>query len=103
MYEEFELGILEREGGVIAARPGFEDACALAGDRAWAEENGVSTISGLAPYAPEMVDPEFATREDGLPQIKRVYGFTFNSKSSLTGSSQSGWKRSRKNTGTVSP
>lgn len=80
VYEEAEKGMLERDGVVIAARMGFEDAYAIAVDRTWAESEGVSTISDLAPYAPEMVigtDPEFATREDGLPQIDRVYGFTF--------------------------
>lgn len=86
VYEESEQGMLERDGVVIAARLGFEDAYAIAVERAWAEEKGVTTISGLAPYAPEMVigtDPEFATREDGLPQIERVYGFKFKKFNSM--------------------
>ncbi len=80
VYEESEQGMLEGDGIVIAASLGFENAYAIAVDGEWAESNEVSTISDLAPYAPDMeigTDPEFATREDGLPQIDRVYGFTF--------------------------
>jgi len=80
VYEESEQGMLEVDGIVIAASLGFENAYAIAVDEEWAESNEVSTISDLAPYAPDMeigTDPEFATREDGLPQIDRVYGFTF--------------------------
>lgn len=41
----------------------------------------------MAPYAAELIigtDSEFGTREDGLPQINRVYGFTFKSNNSMT-------------------
>jgi len=81
VYNESEQGLLEEDGIVIAASLGFENAYAIAVDEGWAESNEVSTISDLAPHAPDMeigTDPEFATREDGLPQIDRVYGFTFN-------------------------
>jgi osmoprotectant transport system substrate-binding protein len=80
VYEESEQGLLEMDEIVIAASLGFENAYAIAVDGGWAESNEVSTISDLASYAPDMeigTDPEFATREDGLPQIDRIYGFTF--------------------------
>ncbi|MGB9929642.1 MAG: glycine betaine ABC transporter substrate-binding protein [Methanosarcina sp.] len=86
VYKESEEGLLNNDSIVIASRLGFEDAYAIAVDEAWAEENGVTNISDLAPFAPEMVmgtDPEFATREDGLPQIARVYGFSFESYRSM--------------------
>ncbi|WP_394325950.1 glycine betaine ABC transporter substrate-binding protein [Methanosarcina horonobensis] len=78
--------MLESDGIVIAARLGFEDAYAIAVDKEWAESRNVSTISDLEPYAPEMsigTDPEFATREDGLPQIAHIYGFSFQSYNSM--------------------
>ncbi|MHC1757364.1 MAG: glycine betaine ABC transporter substrate-binding protein [Methanosarcina sp.] len=86
VYEESEQGMLESDGVVIAARLGFEDAYAIAVDREWAESRNVSTISDLEPYASEMsvgTDPEFATREDGLPQLARVYGFSFHNYNSM--------------------
>jgi osmoprotectant transport system substrate-binding protein len=86
VYEESEQGMLESDGVVIAARLGFEDAYAIAVDREWAESRNVSTISDLEPYASEMsvgTDPEFATREDGLPQLARVYGFSFQNYNSM--------------------
>ena len=86
VYNESEKGMLDRDGIVIAARLGFEDAYAIAIDRNWAEAHGVTRISDLTPYAPDMImgtDPEFATREDGLPQITRVYGFTFKNYNSM--------------------
>jgi len=86
VYNESEQGMLNSDGIVVAARLGFEDAYAIAVDRNWAEANGISRISDLAPYAPDLImgtDPEFATREDGLPQIARVYGFTFKSYNSM--------------------
>ncbi len=86
VYEESEQGMLESDGVVIAARLGFEDAYAIAVDREWAESRNVSTISDLEPYASEMsigTDPEFATREDGLPQVARIYGFSFKNYNSM--------------------
>jgi osmoprotectant transport system substrate-binding protein len=86
VYNESEQGMLENDGIVIAARLGFEDAYAIAVDREWAESRNVSTISDLEPYASEMsigTDPEFATREDGLPQIARIYGFSFKNYNSM--------------------
>lgn len=86
VYNESEKGMLERDGIAIASRPGFEDAYAIAVNKEWANAHEVSNISDLAPYAPDMIigtDPEFATRQDGLPQIARVYGFTFKSYKSM--------------------
>ncbi len=86
VYNESEQGMLNNDGVVIAARLGFEDAYAVAIDKKWAEIHRISNISDLAPYAPNMMigtDPEFATREDGLPQIARVYGFTFKNYKSM--------------------
>lgn len=86
VYNESEQGMLNNDGVVIAARLGFEDAYAVAVDKKWAEIHIISNISDLAPYAPNMMigtDPEFATREDGLPQIARVYGFTFKNYKSM--------------------
>jgi osmoprotectant transport system substrate-binding protein len=86
VYNESEKGMLENDGIVIASLLGFENAYAIAVNKEWADSNGVSSISDLAPYSPEMeigTDPEFATRQDGLPQIDRVYGFTFKSYKSM--------------------
>jgi osmoprotectant transport system substrate-binding protein len=86
VYEESEKGMLESDGVVIASSLGFEDAYAIAVDREWAENEGINTISDLEPYASEMsvgTDPEFATREDGLPQLARVYGFSFKNYNSM--------------------
>ena len=86
VYEESEKRMLESDGVVIASSLGFEDAYAIAVDREWAENQGINTISDLEPYASEMsvgTDPEFATREDGLPQLARVYGFSFKNYNSM--------------------
>lgn len=80
VYSEVEKGLLEKDGVVIAARIGFRDDYALAVKAEWAEENGVKSISDLSKFASKLVfgsDPEFATRPDGLPQIKKIYGFEF--------------------------
>lgn len=80
VYEEAKEGLLEQDGIVIANIFGFEDAYAIAVKEDWAEANNVSKISDLEVYASEMTigtDPEFASREDGLPQIEKVYGFEF--------------------------
>ena len=86
VYRECEQGMLTNDSVEIAARLGFENAYAIAVDKDWAEAHGVSNISDLAPYATELTigtDPEFNTREDGLSQITRVYGFTFKSNKSM--------------------
>jgi osmoprotectant transport system substrate-binding protein len=86
VYRECEQGMLTNDNIKIAARPGFENAYAIAVDRNWAEAHGISNISDLAPYANELnigTDPEFETREDGLPQITKIYGFTFKTNKSM--------------------
>ena len=80
VYEEAEKGLLEQDGVIIVNKLGFEDAYAIAVKKDWAEANNVSKISDLEMHAMEMTigtDPEFASREDGLPQIEEVYGFIF--------------------------
>jgi osmoprotectant transport system substrate-binding protein len=86
VYQECGQSMLS-DNVQIAARPGFENSYAIGVDEKWADAHGVSNISDLAPYAPELImgtDSEFATREDGLPQVTRVYGFTFKSNKSMT-------------------
>jgi osmoprotectant transport system substrate-binding protein len=85
VYRECEKGLIN-DSIEIVARLGFENSYAIAVDKDWAEAHGVSNISDLAPYASELTigtDTEFATREDGLPQITRVYGFTFKGNESM--------------------
>ncbi|MBC7085331.1 MAG: glycine/betaine ABC transporter substrate-binding protein [Methanomethylovorans sp.] len=80
VYMETEKGLKENDKIIIVATPGFEDAYAIAVKEDWAESNNVTKISDLKEYASQMTigtDPEFATREDGLPRIKEVYGIEF--------------------------
>ncbi|WP_407355128.1 glycine betaine ABC transporter substrate-binding protein [Methanolobus sp. WCC5] len=75
-----ENGLLEQDRVMIVSNLGFENAYAIAVREDWAAEHNVTKISDLEQYAAEMTigtDPEFATREDGLPAIKNVYGFEF--------------------------
>lgn len=85
VYRECEQG-LNNDSVVIASRLGFQNNYAIAVDKNWAEVHGVFNISDLAPYAANMTigtDTEFGTRADGLPQITRVYGFTFKDNKSM--------------------
>lgn len=80
VYEKSKEEMLKRDGVLTLVKLGFRDDYAIAVKKDFAEENNLKTLSDLAPYAPEMTlgtDPEFATRPDGLPRIKEVYGFTF--------------------------
>ncbi|ADI75054.1 Substrate-binding region of ABC-type glycine betaine transport system [Methanohalobium evestigatum Z-7303] len=80
IYEETKKGLMQEDNVKIANRLGFENAYAIAVDENWAEEHNITKLSQLEGYASNMVigtDPEFATREDGLPRIKEVYGFEF--------------------------
>jgi osmoprotectant transport system substrate-binding protein len=98
VYRECEQG-LTNDSIEIAARLGFEDSYAIAVDKDWANAHGVSNISDLAPYASELTigtDTEFSTREDGLPQITRVYGFTFKSNKSMAQSAMYEAMRNKK-------
>ncbi|WP_292351226.1 glycine betaine ABC transporter substrate-binding protein [Methanomethylovorans sp. PtaU1.Bin093] len=80
VYTETEKGLKETDKILIVSSPGFEDAYAIAVKEDWAEANNVTKISDLKEYASQMTigtDPEFATREDGLPRIKDVYAIEF--------------------------
>ena len=80
VYSETEKGLKETDKILIVSSPGFEDAYAIAVKEDWAEANSVTKISDLKEYASQMTigtDPEFATREDGLPRIKDVYAIEF--------------------------
>jgi len=80
IYQKVEKGLMEQDNIAIAARFGFRDDYAIALHKDWVMENNVVTISDLETYAGDLslgVDPEFASRPDGLPQIDKVYGFTF--------------------------
>ena len=82
VYGEAEKGLAEQDGVLVVGKLGFEDAYAIAVKEDWAKANNITKISDLENYAPDMVigtDPEFATREDGLPSIQAIYGFKFKS------------------------
>jgi osmoprotectant transport system substrate-binding protein len=58
----------------------FNNSQALAVERSFSEERGVTTISDLAEIAEELtiVAPsDFVDRSDGLPGLQRVYGIEF--------------------------
>lgn len=80
VLDETEKGLMETDNIMVASNLGFEDAYAIAVREEWAAENNVMTVSDLKEYAGDLTigtDPEFATREDGLPRINDVYGFEF--------------------------
>lgn len=65
------------------ARSPGNDTYAIAANRKAAEENGIETISDYAklvtsnPAAASMCSgPEFNSRDDGLPGLSKLYGFT---------------------------
>lgn len=80
VYQQVEEGLLEQDQIAIAAKIGFSNDYAIALQESWVEENNIQKISDLEPYAADLslaTDPEFASRPDGLPQIDKIYGFTF--------------------------
>lgn len=80
VYSETVAGLLKQDNVSVAANIGFDDSYALAVNKDWADENGVSTISDFVPFASDFyigTDPEFATRSDGIPQLNRIYGLEF--------------------------
>lgn len=80
VYQEVEEKLMEQDQVAIAARIGFRNDYAIALKKDWVEERGITKISDLATYASDLslgTDPEFASRPDGLPQIDKIYGFTF--------------------------
>ncbi|TAJ44029.1 glycine betaine ABC transporter substrate-binding protein [Methanofollis fontis] len=79
VYEQVKEG-LAGEGITVLSRIGFRDDYTIAVPEAWAVERNVTTITDLAPYIGDMTlgtDYVFPNREDGLPQLQRVYNFTF--------------------------
>ena len=80
VYQKVEQGLMEQDNIAIAARLGFRDDYAIALHKDWVKEHNIVRLSELEPYADDLslgTDPEFASRPDGLPQIDKVYGFTF--------------------------
>ncbi len=80
IYGIVEAAFMDEDAISIAANVGFRDDYAIAVHRGWAEQMGITLLSGLEPYADDMdigTDPEFASRADGLPQMLQIYGFTF--------------------------
>ena len=59
-----------------------EDKDAVVVTKATADKYHLTTIADLAPVADQLVlggPPEWATRETGVPGLKKVYGLTFKS------------------------
>ena len=80
VYQKVELGLMEQDNIAIAVRLGFRDDYAIALHKDWVKEHNIVRLSELESYADDLslgTDPEFASRPDGLPQIDKVYGFTF--------------------------
>jgi osmoprotectant transport system substrate-binding protein len=81
VYAEVEKGLLEQDGVVVTADIGFRDDYAIAVKSDWASANGISKLSDLeGEISGKSVgtDPECASRPDCLPQMKKIYGFTFD-------------------------
>jgi len=79
VYDKVAKG-LGAENITVLSRLGFRDDYTIAVPEAWAEEKGITRVSELAPYAGDMIlvtDYVFAEREDGLPQVAKIYNFTF--------------------------
>jgi osmoprotectant transport system substrate-binding protein len=80
IYAYVENAFTVEDDITIAADIGFRDDYAIAVHLDWAQQMGVTRISELSAYIDGMeigTDPEFASRADGLPQMLKVYGFTF--------------------------
>jgi len=80
VYSIVEKG-LARDGIYLAGQLGFRNDNMIVVPSGWAADRNVSTISDLAPYAKDMVfgsDLVFhAAVEDGLPNVEKVYNFSF--------------------------
>jgi osmoprotectant transport system substrate-binding protein len=63
-----------------------QDKDSITVTQATAAKYHLTSISDLAPYAKDFViggPPEFSTRADGIPGLKKIYGLTFKSFSPL--------------------
>lgn len=82
VYTEVEAAYLDRWDLVVAPPLGFENTFALVVRRADADSLGVATISDLVAVAPSLTagfGPEFMSRDDGYPGLRRAYGLEFGS------------------------
>jgi len=80
IYDLVEEELRDVDGIEIACRLGFRDDYAIAVHKEWADENNIENLTEFESYAPELsigTDPEFAQRQDGLPQMENIYGYTF--------------------------
>ncbi|MGA2829742.1 MAG: ABC transporter substrate-binding protein [Streptosporangiaceae bacterium] len=63
-----------------------QDKDSITVTQATATKDHLTSISDLAPYAKDLViggPPEYPTRADGIPGLKKIYGLTFKSFSPL--------------------
>lgn len=80
VYEAVKSGYKENWNAIVLDSIGMNNTYALAMRREDAEERGVTKISDLEPIAGDLTlggSQEFLVREDGMPGIEDLYGFTF--------------------------
>jgi osmoprotectant transport system substrate-binding protein len=80
VYEKSKEEMLSKYSILTIAKLGFRDDYAIAIKKDFAQKHDINNLSELSNYAPSMTlgtDPEFATRQDGLPRIKEIYGYKF--------------------------
>lgn len=80
VYEKGKEEMLSKYSILTIAKLGFRDDYAIAIKKDFAQKYDINNLSELSKYAPSMTlgtDPEFATRQDGLPRIKEIYGYSF--------------------------
>ncbi|PKL59858.1 MAG: glycine/betaine ABC transporter substrate-binding protein, partial [Methanomicrobiales archaeon HGW-Methanomicrobiales-4] len=66
----------------VVGKIGFRDDYSIAVPETYAKKNGITTVSDLVKYAPDLrfgSDLVFHEREDGLPRLESVYGLSFKS------------------------
>jgi osmoprotectant transport system substrate-binding protein len=70
----------------VLERSEAEDKDAVVVTKAFADQNGLTTIEDLAPLCPTIAfggPPEFQTRPDGIPGLQKTYGCTFKAYKAL--------------------
>lgn len=80
VFQAVKEGYKENWNAVVLDSIGMNNTYALAMRQEDAEERGVTKISDLEPIAGELTlggSQEFLIREDGMPGIEDLYGFTF--------------------------